>query len=209
MAKRIPKVERKMIRLSEYADKVGIHYKTAMSRVNRKTLEVERDDTGHIWVKNPDYCSAPESGVVRAVLYARVSSTTNKASLDGQIERMRTFAAAKGYTIVAEFKEIASGLNEDRKQLSQVLMRDDYDVLVVEHMDRLSRFGGRYIKLLLERSGARLDVINEVIKKDKDIELVEDFVSIVTSFCGRIYGRKRAARTQEIIDNIRGEVING
>lgn len=44
-------------------------------------------------------------------------------------------------------------------------------------------------------------IINQI--QDKDNELIDDFVSIITSFCGHIYGRKRKAKTQEIIDQLK------
>ena len=48
------------------------------------------------------------------------------------------------------------------------------------------------------------DLEEEIINKieNKDNELIDDFVSIITSFCGRIYGRKRKTKTQEIIDQL-------
>lgn len=139
----------------------------------------------------------PIGSQIRAILYARISRTTNKASLDGQLNRMRQFAAAKGYTVVDERKEIASGLNENRKQLLPLLSRQDYDVLIIEHKDRLSRFGSTYIEQALINNGVKLEIINKI--ENKDNELIDDFVSIITSFCGHIYGRKRKTKTQEII----------
>lgn len=114
---------------------------------------------------------------------------------------MRQYAIAKGYTIIDSKKEIASGLNENRKKLENILKRKDYEVLVVEHKDRLSRFGVEYIKQALENNNIKLDIINN--DKNKDNEIIEDFVSIITSFCGRIYGRKRKEKTKEIIEKIK------
>ena len=41
-------------------------------------------------------------------------------------------------------------------------------------------------------------------KKENDEDLMNDFISIVTSFCGRIYGRKRKEKTKKIIEEING-----
>ena len=68
----------------------------------------------------------------RVILYARVSSTINKPSLNGQIKRLQDYAAARGYIIVGEYQEIASGLNDNRHKLDTILKRDDYDILLVE-----------------------------------------------------------------------------
>ena len=188
------------MKLSQYAKQLGIHYKTAWRHWHENKLDGYQDpETGTIYVLDKDN-NTPMGSQIRAILYARVSSTTNKASLDGQLDRMRQFAAAKGYTVVDERKEIASGLNENRKQLLPLLSRQDYDILVVEHKDRLSRFGSTYIEQALTNNGVKLEIINQM--ENKDNELINDFVSIITSFCGRIYGRKRIAKTQEIIDQL-------
>ena len=75
------------------------------------------------------------------------------------------------------------------------------DILLVEHKDRLTRFGYNYIKMLLNSKKQRVEIINKA--EDKAQELTEDFVAIVTSFCGRIYGANRKKKTKEIIDTIK------
>lgn len=68
----------------------------------------------------------------------------------------------------------------------------------MEHKDRLSRFGFNYIKLLFH---GEIVVINET--EEKESELVEDLVSIITSFCARIYGNRRSKRkTEKIIKEL-------
>ena len=188
------------IKLSKYAKAMGIHYKTGLRHFHLGKIKGYQDkETKTIYIEKEK--NNKEEKENRAILYARVSSRTNKASLDGQIDRMRQYAIAKGYTIIDSKKEIASGLNENRKKLENILKRKDYEVLVVEHKDRLSRFGVEYIKQALENNNIKLDIINN--DKNKDNEIIEDFVSIITSFCGRIYGRKRKEKTKEIIEKIK------
>jgi predicted site-specific integrase-resolvase len=62
-------------------------------------------------------------------------------------------------------------------------------VIVVEHRDRSTRFGFIYIEQLLAMQGRRLEV---VFPKDTDDDLVNDFVSIITSMAARIYGRRNS-----------------
>mgnify|MGYP001680781883 CR=1 FL=1 len=61
-----------------------------------------------------------------------------------------------------------------------------------------------YIKSSFSRLVVSVEAINESTKI-KDEEMVDDFVSIVTSFCNRIYGRNRKKNTIEIIEKIRDE----
>lgn len=190
------------IRPSEYAKLKGINYRTAVAHFNRGWVEGFRDpNTDRISMKNPEWepPTPTSNGPPTTVLYARVSSTTNKASLDGQIERLRDYASARGYRVVGEVKEIASGLNDNRRKLNGLLTKDDWDVLLVEHKDRLTRFGYQYFETLLSRTGQRVETINEVEEKEKTQEIMDDFVAIITSFAGRIYGANRRARTKEII----------
>lgn len=195
----------KYIKLSKYAKHIGVSYLTALKYFHAGKIEGYQDkDTLSIYILNPEYKQNQRLEVQdKAIIYSRVSSSDNKKSLDGQLERCKQFSLAKGLTVVGEYKEVASGLNENRKQLWKILNRNDYNYLIVEHKDRLSRFGVSFIEGLLREKGIELLVINEVVEKDKREELMEDFVSIVTSFCSRIYGSKRKKRTEEIINTIK------
>lgn len=124
--------------------------------------------------------------------------------MEGQIEKMRMYAYAKGYKIVEEIKEVGSGVNDNRIKLKQILKRKDFNILLCEHKDRLTRFEYGYIKELFSEMGVKVELINES-NKDKDEEMLEDFISIVTSFYNRIYGRNRKKKTIEIIGQIKDE----
>lgn len=187
----------------EYAELNRINYRTAIRQYHEGLIPGHQTG-GTIRLDNPNYhaTSAQSREPVhhRAILYARVSSTVNKPSLDGQIKRLRDYASAKGYQIVGEYKEIASGLNDNRTQFNKVLKRNDYDILLVEHRDRLTRFGWNIIKLLLNEKNVQLESINTT--DDKDEELVQDLIAIITSYCGKIYGRNRKKKTQTIINQL-------
>lgn len=68
---------------------------------------------------------------------------------------------------------------------------------MVEHKDRLTRFGFNYIEQLVLIQNRRVEIVNLVDTGKED--LVQDFVSIITSFCARIYGQRRAKRQTERI----------
>ena len=137
------------MKISEYAKQYGITYHTAWHHFHKGKIPGYQDpDTGTIYIERPSEKTKTPGN--RAVLYARVSSSTNKSSLESQLDRMRLFAAAKGLTITSETSEIASGLNENRKKLWKLLDNNaDWDVLIVEHKDRLTRFGFTYIEALI------------------------------------------------------------
>ena len=84
------------------------------------------------------------------------------------------------------------------RKLIELLNKDDYSIIVVEHKDRLSRVGFNYLKVLLNQTGRDIEVVNLATERVDD--LMHDFVSIITSFCARLYSiRRRTRKTQEII----------
>jgi predicted site-specific integrase-resolvase len=139
--------------------------------------------------------------VGRVALYARVSSADQKEDLTRQMERLRTYALAHGYQVAKEITEIASGLNDQRPKLTKLLQDQSIGTIVIEHRDRLTRFGYHYIEHLLANEGRRIEVI---FPGDTQDDLVDDFVSVITSMAARIYGRphskRRAAQIKACIE---------
>ena len=90
-------------------------------------------------------------------------------------------------------KECGSGVNDQRPQLLALLADPTLSHIVVEQKDRCARFGVAYIQTLLTTQGRELVIINEVDEEDH-ADLMHDFVAIITSFCARLYGRRRASR---------------
>lgn len=189
------------MKLSEYAKKTGISYQTAWRMWKHGQLNAYQLPTGTIVVKIED---EPISVDLIACIYARVSSAENKKNLDAQAERLTNYAMARGYRIYKVVKEVGSGLNDNRKQLAKILVDDNYQILIVEHKDRLARFGINYLSLLLEKTGKKLEIVN-LADNSKD-ELMQDLIAIITSFCARLYGLRRSKRkTEKIIEQLTNE----
>ena len=176
------------MKLSDYAKQQGISYRTAHRMWKRGELKGRQLSTGTILIDT----LSPVEGVI---IYARVSSAENKSNLDSQALRVERYCVARGYRIVGIVKEIGSGVNDNRKKLVKMLQRDDYHLIVCEHKDRLTRVGFNYIKVLLNSQGKEVEVINEAREEKED--LMQDFISIITSFCARIYGLRRQKRRTE------------
>ena len=62
--------------------------------------------------------------------------------------------------------------------------------VIVEHRDRLARFGTDMVDSMLQARGGRLIVINDQEIPD---DLVRDMTEILTCFCARLYGKRSAA----------------
>ncbi len=105
-------------------------------------------------------------------------------------------------------KEIGSGVNDARPKLLHLLEDVSTTVIVVEHKDRLSRFGVRSIETLLRVQGRRLEIVNES-ENDKE-DLLADLTAILYSFCARLYGLRRAKRkTEKIVQELEAEHATG
>jgi excisionase family DNA binding protein len=152
-----------------------------------------------------------QSQVLRAVLYARVSTKKQQVSgnLDRQIARLREYAQARRYLVVETLSETGSGVNENRPKLHRLLrmVRDgEVDVVVIEYQDRLARFGYRYLEQYITDFGAGLEVVEDQALNGKTHEeLVKDLIAIVTSFSARIYGARGARVVKKVKEALRDE----
>lgn len=181
------------MKLSEYAKANSITYQTAWNHFKKGLIPNARQlETGTVVIEN-QIC---DEGLT--VVYSRVSSSQNRNNLESQSRRIQDFCSAKGWVVKKVVEECASGLNDNRPKLNKILSDKNVTRIVVEHKDRLSRFGFNYIKLLFH---GEIVVINETDEKEN--ELVEDLVSIITSFCARIYENRRSKRkTEKIIKEL-------
>ena len=185
------------MKLSEYAKKTGVNYRTAWNWYKSGRLNAIQMPTGTIIVKENE----PERDDY-IIIYARVSSSENKDNLNTQAERLVGYATAKGYQTKEVVKEIGSGVNDNRQKLQKILREGKATKIVVEHKDRLTRFGFNYLLTLLGKQGCSIEIVNEA-GNDKD-DLMQDLVSIITSMCARYYGLRRSKRkTEKIIQELK------
>ena len=175
----------------------GVSVRTLWRRINDGSLLVERSSTGRVFVNLEE----EQTSLLNVCIYARVSSSENKDNLEKQKERLVSYCNAKGYKVSKIITEIGSGLNDERKKLESILMDKSINLIVVEHKDRLTRFGLNYIQKLLELDNRKIEIINPQTNDEDD--LMQDFVSIITSFTARLYGRRRSKRiTEKVIKEV-------
>ena len=175
----------------------GVSVRTLWRRINDGSLLVERSSTGRVFVNLEE----EQTSLLNVCIYARVSSSENKDNLERQKERLVSYCNAKGYKVSKIITEIGSGLNDERKKLESILMDKSINLIVVEHKDRLTRFGLNYIQKLLELDNRKIEIINPQTNDEDD--LMQDFVSIITSFTARLYGRRRSKRiTEKVIKEV-------
>lgn len=94
-------------------------------------------------------------------------------------------------------KEIGSGVNDSRPKFLKLLADPTITHIVVEHKDRATRFGFRYIETLLPQQGRTIEVVNLAENGKEDV--ITDLVAIVYSFAARLYGQRCAKRKTDVI----------
>jgi putative resolvase len=186
------------MKLSTWAKKQGISYRTAWRwfKEGKLPVKVEQTATGTILVRECE----PEP--THVAIYARVSSSDQKNDLDRQISRLVLFANEQKWVVAQTIVEIGSALNGHRPKLKKLLCNSSIKIIIVEHGDRLMRFGIEYLETTLAAQGRKLVIADRDELKD---DLVQDMIEVLTSFCARLYGRRsaknRAKRAIESIQN--------
>ena len=82
--------------------------------------------------------------------------------MDRQLGRLTAFAAEQQWQVVTALTDVASGLNEKRRGLHQLLARAQQhqaDIVAVEYKDGLARFGFAYLESFLHAFGVRVVVV--------------------------------------------------
>jgi len=123
--------------------------------------------------------------------YARVSSRTQKDDLERQVELIKNYAREKGWEIEV-LKDIGSGLKEDRRNFQKLLrmvMNKEISKVIVAYPDRLTRFGFKTLEQFFKSYGTEIIVINKEEKTPQE-ELVEDLITIISHFAGKLYGMR-------------------
>lgn len=173
--------------LADWAESVGVNRHTAYRWFREGTLPVPAERVGRlILVKTAASASAAAAGVV---LYARVSSHDRRSDLDRQVARLTAWATERDLGVGQVVCEVGSGLNGKRPKLRRILSDPDARVIVVEHRDRLARFGVKHLEAALSAQGRRIVVADPGETTD---DLVCDMIEVLTGMCARLYGRRGA-----------------
>lgn len=144
------------------------------------------------------------------ITYSRVSLPKQKNDLKTQTKRLYDFATSNGYLIKEQIEDVKSGMSfEDRKGFIKLLKKvTNYEVknVIIEHKDRLVRFGFELVKMLFEKYGTNIIIISDdETNKTYEQELTEDLLSIIHYYSMKSYSYIRklnnAAKALKTDDN--------
>lgn len=133
----------------------------------------------------------------RVAVYCRVSShdQKQKGDLERQVGRVLSYCVTKKYQVIQVFEEVGSGMSDERpklKRLFKLIESGQIDRVVVEHKDRLCRFMFQFLVDYFASHGVQIEWVDEVLGKSYEEELVEDILSLMSSFSAKIYGKRSA-----------------
>lgn len=137
-----------------------------------------------------DCCEKPRKNVI----YARVSNTKQKDDLVQQISVISEFAVKNGISIDFVYQDIASGMNEARKDFSNLIeavIDGEIETIFISYKDRLTRFGFGYFEKIFGLFGTKIQILNSTKEEDFQQELSQDLISIIHHFSMKLYSNRR------------------
>ena len=177
---------------------LGLHPRTIQKWDKQGKIRVVRTIGGRRRIPEPEIRRLQgEKGIRSVIGYARVSSATQKDELERQVECLRRRGVQEVIT------DIGSGLNEERKGFLRLLDRvlhNEVDKVVILYEDRLTRFGFDTLQKVFESHGTSIEVLNQVKMKSPQQELIEDLITIISHFSGKMYGL-RSHKHKEVVEH--------
>jgi len=198
----------RLLTSKEFCELVGIKYPTFNQYVREGKIKVIHTSTGRIRVPYSEverFLGIRQGSEIRAIIYARVLSKDQKEDLKKQIEDLNQYCIAKSYKVVDVLSDVGSGLNTERKglmKLFEYVVNRKVDVAVITYKDRLTRFGFEYLEFFFKQYNVRIEAVLGEEPKDTYQEFVEDLMSIIKSFSGKLYG-VRSQRKKKFVEGVK------
>lgn len=139
------------------------------------------------------------------VIYARVSSHEQKQKGDLDRQALYLMESVSDLVNPVVLKEVGSGLNDKRPlllKLINMVVNNEVNRVFITYRDRLTRFGYNYLEEVFRHFGVSIIVVKDLsVSKSVQEELVEDMMSLIASFSGKLYGMRsrdtRKAKNKE------------
>lgn len=128
----------------------------------------------------------------KVIAYCRVSTQKQSNDLSRQIGRVLEYCNSNSWRVEL-IKDIGSGLNDRRKgfnKLITLIATGEISSVIVEHKDRLVRFGFSIFEEYCKQFTVSVIVLEDKANKSFEEELSEDLISIITCYSARLCGRR-------------------
>ena len=202
-----------MLKPKEMAKRLGVTVRTLQIWDKKGTLKAHRTPTNRRYYTEEqylEYIGQSTSNNRKNVAYARVSTHGQKNDLKNQIDFIRQYVNAKGIILDETITDIGSGLNYNRKKWNQLLkevMDNQIDTIFITYKDRFIRFGYDWFERLCKMHNTEIVVLNN-IETSPTQEMIDDMVSIVQVFSGRLSGLRKYQTKIQNDKSLKGGEIN-
>lgn len=180
-------------RLSMAAKELGVTTRTLRAWDKSGKIKCVRTESGHRRVPQSEIERLKgTTGRTVALVYARCSTQKQVDNLERQVGRLLEYANKTGYKVEL-YKDIGSGLNENRKQFCRMMKRissEEVACVIVEYKDRISRYGFETFRRYCESLKVQVTVLRDAEPKGFEQELAEDMIALIASFSAKLYGRR-------------------
>ena len=198
----------------DFAELLGVSVRTLQRWDNEGILKANRTPTNRRYYTYQQYLNfkgqTTKEDIRDIVIYARVSARNQKDDLINQVDFLKQYCNAKGMIVNQYIEDFGSGLNYNRKKWNKLLddvMENKIKLIVVSNKDRFIRFGYDWFDKFCSKFNTKILVVNNDALSPHE-ELVQDIVSILHVFSGRLYGLRKYKQIIKEDEEIAKELQN-
>lgn len=199
----------------DFAELLGVSVKTLQRWDREGILKSNRTPTNRRYYTYDQYLQfkgiKTNNDIRDVVIYARVSTRSQKDDLKNQVEFLRTFCNARGIIVNQCIEDFGSGLNYNRKKWNNLLeqvMENKIKTILISDKDRFIRFGFDWFQKFCEKFNTDIIIVNNESLSPNE-ELVQDIISILHVFSCRLYGLRKYKKQIKEDDEIVKELQDG
>lgn len=197
----------KLYILREFSEPLGVRQRTLFELVKTGKIKVIIKH-GAWYIENteiPTLFKVTNFKVKGVAIYARVNDETKKENLEKQVEMLERIATKlfplNKHTVI---KDIASGVDENRKglrQLIKLVKKRKINVVFVASKERLATVGLTYLEEFFKSHGIVVITAADEEPKKHILDLKKDLIEVAKTFAGEVF-KKRSRRYRDLIDTI-------
>ena len=195
-----------LMSIGKFAKKVGVNIAT-LRRMDAsgdlKPYHVSKGGTCYYSTEQLKYFGDTQQKAKLVAGYCRVSTPSQKDELENQVNNVKTYMIAKGYSFEM-ITDIGSGIDYKRQGLKKLIDKinnQEISKIVILYKDRLVGFGYELIEYLCFINNIEIEIIDHT-ETLKEKELTDDLIQIITVFANRLYGQG-SKKTKCLIDEVK------
>ena len=205
-------IKKEYISIDEASKITGLSIQTIRKLGDKKQIKCFKTPSGHRRFNkqdlekfcDPDSFNEKDSKNTKInYIYTRVSSKKQLDDLSRQVEYIQK--RKPEYSSYTTISDIASGINFKRKGLQTILdscIQGVIGEVIIAHRDRLSRFGFDLVKIIIEKAGGTITILDDEENKSSEQELAEDLLSIIHIYsCKQMGKRSYKIKQSKSIEN--------